>query len=171
MPPNEDKKKKGGLLNDLAMGLGLKERDASYYNRTAQTIGRTQGADAQQRYMRSSGYGRPQAGLFSFLSGGNNQNSSTGGNNTIPRMFGYRDTTDMFDRGGKYASGGMYQDGGGYSMLANIGAALTGQDLGERQLYVDQYIDQQQGAGFADKMKTNYPEYYQQLVINAMRNM
>ena len=160
-----------GILDDLSMGLGLKERDESYYNRTAQTIGRTQGADAQQRYMRSSGYGKPRAGLFSFLSGGNNQNSSTGGNNIIPRMFGYRDTTDMFDRGGKYASGGMYQDGGGYSMLANIGAALTGQDLGERQLYVDQYIDQQKGAGFADKMKTEYPDYYQQLVFNAMRNM
>jgi hypothetical protein len=171
MPPNEDKKKKGGLLNDLAMGLGLKDRDASYYNRTAKTIGRTQGADAQQRYMRSSGYGRPQAGLFSFLSGGNNQNSSTGGNNIIPRMFGYRDTTDMFDRGGKYASGGMYQDGGGYSVLANIGAALSGQDMGERQLYVDQYIDQQKGAGFAEQMKTEYPDYYQQLVVNAMRNM
>ena len=68
MPNDKDEKKKsGGLLNDLAMGLGLKERDASYYNRTAQTIGRTQGADAQQRYMRSSGYGKPQAGLLSFM--------------------------------------------------------------------------------------------------------
>ena len=102
------------------------------------------------------------------MGGGNNQG---GGNNIIPRMFGYRDTTDMFDRGGRYASGGMYQDGGGYSMLANIGAALTGQDMGERQLYVDQYIDQQKGAGFAEKMKTEYPDYYQQLVVNAMRNM
>ena len=169
--PNKDKKEKsGGLLNDLAMGLGLKDRDASYYSRTAKTIGETQGADAQQRYMRSSGYGRPQAGLFSFLSG-SNQVSNTGGNNVIPRMFGYRDTTDMFDRGGKYASGGLYQGGGGYSMLANIGAALTGQDMGERQLYVDQYIDQEKGAGFAEQMKTAYPEYYQQLIVNAMRNM
>lgn len=176
--PNKDKdkdKKSGGLLNDLAMGLGFKDRDASYYNRTAKTIGRTQGADAQQRYMRSSGYGRPQAGLFSFMRGDNNQSggmgNSSGGNNVIPRMFGYRDTTDMFDRGGRYASGGLYQDGGGYSVLANIGAALSGQDMGERQLYVDQYIDQQKGAGFAERMKTDYPDYYQQLVVNAMRNM
>lgn len=175
MPQDDKKKKSGGLLNDLAMGLGLKDRDASYYNRTAKTIGRTQGADAQQRYMRSSGYGRPQAGLFSFLRGDNNQGggmgNSFGGNNVIPRMFGYRDTTDMFDRGGRYASGGLYQDGGGYSVLANIGAALSGQDMGERQLYVDQYIDQQKGAGFAERMKTDYPDYYQQLVVNAMRNM
>ena len=32
-----------GLFNDLAMGLGLKDRDASYYDRTAATQGRTQG--------------------------------------------------------------------------------------------------------------------------------
>ena len=175
MPQDDKKKKSGGLLNDLAMGLGFKDRDASYYNRTAKTIGRTQGADAQQRYMRSSGYGRPQAGLFSFLRGDSNQGGGmgniSGGNNVIPRMFGYRDATDMFDRGGKYASGGLYQDGGGYSVLANIGAALSGQDMGERQLYVDQYIDQQKGAGFAERMKTDYPDYYQQLVVNAMRNM
>ena len=172
MPPNEDKKKKGGLLNDLAMGLGLKERDASYYNRTAQTIGRTQGEDAQQRYMRSSGYGRPQrAGLLSFMGGGNNQSNNTGGNNILPRMFGYRDRADMTDGGGRYASGGLYQGAGAYSMLANLGAALTGQDLGERQTYVDQYIDQQNGAGFAEQMKVGYPQYYQQLVVDAMRNM
>lgn len=176
MPPNEDKKKKsGGLLNDLAMGLGLKERDASYYNRTAQTIGRTQGEDAQQRYMRSSGYGKPQrAGLFSFLGSGNNQGSNNQGGgfgNKFANVFGYRDTTDMRDGGGRYASGGYYQDGGAYSGLANLGAVLSGQDMGERQLYVDQYIDQQQGAGFAEKMKNVYPEYYQQLVVNAMRNM
>jgi hypothetical protein len=171
MPDDKDKKKKsGGLLNDLAMGLGLKDRDESYYERTAQTLGRTQGAGREAQYRQSNVFqSQPQrAGLLSFMGGGNNQG---GGNNIIPRMFGYRDTTDMFDRGGRYASGGMYQDGGGYSMLANIGAALTGQDMGERQLYVDQYIDQEKGAGFAEKMKTAYPEYYQQLVVNAMRNM
>lgn len=159
-----------GILDDLSMGLGLKDRDEDYYERTAQTLGRTQGAEREAQYRQSNVFqNQPQrAGLLSFMGGGNNQG---GGNNIIPRMFGYRDTTDMFDRGGRYASGGMYQDGGGYSMLANIGAALTGQDMGERQLYVDQYIDQQKGAGFAEKMKTEYPDYYQQLVVNAMRNM
>lgn len=159
-----------GILDDLSMGLGLKDRDEDYYERTAQTLGRTQGAEREAQYRQSNVFqNQPQrAGLLSFMGGGNNQG---GGNNIIPRMFGYRDTTDMFDRGGRYASGGMYQDGGGYSMLANIGAALTGQDMGERQLYVDQYIDQEKGAGFAEKMKTAYPEYYQQLVVNAMRNM
>lgn len=159
-----------GILDDLSMGLGLKDRDEDYYERTAKTLGRTQGAGREAAYRQSNVFqNQPQrAGLLSFMGGGNNQG---GGNNIIPRMFGYRDTTDMFDRGGRYASGGMYQDGGGYSMLANIGAALTGQDMGERQLYVDQYIDQQKGAGFAEKMKTEYPDYYQQLVVNAMRNM
>lgn len=140
MPPNEDKKKKGGLLNDLAMGLGLKERDASYYNRTAKTIGRTQGADAQQRYMRSSGYGKPQAGLLSFMGGGSSGGSSSRSDRDpsrgfLPTLFGYRDMEDMFDRGGPYASGGMYQGAGGYSLLANLAHAASGQEFGERTPY------------------------------------
>jgi hypothetical protein len=163
-----------GILDDLSMGLGLKDRDKDYYERTAQTIGRTQGAGREAAYRQSNAFqNQPQrAGLFSFLGGGSNQGSqASGGNNIIPRMFGYRDMTDMGDGGGRYASGGPYQGAGAYSMLANLGAALTGKDLGERQLYVDQYIDQQKGAGFAEKMKTEYPDYYQQLVVNAMRNM
>ena len=172
MADKDKDKKSGGLLNDLAMGLGLKDRDESYYNRTAKTIQRNQGGNSGMNYYNKMlDRGLPQrGGLFAFMGGGNQSNNS-GGNNVIPRMFGYRDTTDMFDRGGRYASGGLYQDGGGYSVLANIGAALSGQDMGERQLYVDQYIDQQKGAGFAEQMKTAYPEYYQQLVVNAMRNM
>ena len=172
MADKDKDKKSGGLLNDLAMGLGLKDRDESYYRRTAQTIQNNQGGNSGMNYYNKMlDRGLPQrGGLFSFMAGGNQGNNS-GGNNVIPRMFGYRDTTDMFDRGGRYASGGLYQDGGGYSVLANIGAALSGQDMGERQLYVDQYIDQQKGAGFAERMKTDYPDYYQQLVVNAMRNM
>lgn len=170
MPPNEDKKKKGGLLNDLAMGLGLKERDASYYNRTAKTIGRTQGADAQQRYMRSSGYGKPQAGLLSFM-GGNNQSNNTGGNNILPRMFGYRDRADMTDGGGRYASGGLYQGAGAYSALANLGAALTGQDLGDRQTYADQAIDAEYGQGFSAMLKQTSPQDYMRFLRQVQGNM
>ena len=36
MADKDEKKKKGvvsGILNDLAMGFGLKERDQSYYDR------------------------------------------------------------------------------------------------------------------------------------------
>ena len=172
MPNDKDEKKKsGGLLNDLAMGLGLKERDASYYNRTAQTIGRTQGADAQQRYMRSSGYGKPQAGLLSFMGGGNNQSNNTGGNNILPRMFGYRDRADMTDGGGRYASGGLYQGAGAYSALANLGAALTGQDLGDRQTYADQAIDAEYGQGFSAMLKQTSPQDYMRFLQQVQGNM
>lgn len=170
MPNDMDKKKKsGGLLNDLAMGLGLKERDASYYNRTAQTIGRTQGADAQQRYMRSSGYGRPQAGLFSFLSGGNNQGGGMG--NRVANVFGYRDMTDMGDGGGRYASGGYYQGGGVYSGLANLGAALSGGELGDFSFApeVDAMIDEMQGAGSAKYLREKEPKMYQMLGQNIIK--
>ena len=162
MPPNEDKKKKGGLLNDLAMGLGLKDRDASYYNRTAKTIGRTQGADAQQRYMRSSGYGRPQAGLLSFMSGGNNQGGGMG--DRVANVFGYRDMTDMGDGGGKFASGGYHQGGGLYSGMANIGKFLAG-DVGVSQSYADQGIDAMYGQGFAQQLRERDPQSYMRYLL------
>ena len=170
--PNKDKdkdKKSGGLLNDLAMGLGFKDRDASYYNRTAKTIGRTQGADAQQRYMRSSGYGRPQAGLFSFMRGDNNQSGGMG--NRVANVFGYRDMTDMGDGGGRYASGGMYQGGGGYSGLANIAAAMSGQDLGNFSFApeVDAMIERMQGEGSAQYLREKEPEMYRMLGQNIIQ--
>ena len=40
------------IASDIGMGLGLKERDADYYRRTANTIARTQGADAADRYIK-----------------------------------------------------------------------------------------------------------------------
>jgi hypothetical protein len=42
-----------GILDDLAMGIGLKERDRDYYDRTADTISRNQGSDAGDRYRSS----------------------------------------------------------------------------------------------------------------------
>jgi len=158
-----------GILDDLSMGLGFKDRDEDYYKRTAKTISDNQGAAAGDRYRASSVYGKPRAGLFAFMRGDNNQGGGFG--NRVANVFGYRDMTDMGDGGGRYASGGMYRGGGMYSGLANLAAAMSGQDLGERQTYVDQYIDQEKGAGFAERMKTDHPEYYRQLVVNAMRNM
>jgi hypothetical protein len=172
MPQDDKKKKSGGLLNDLAMGLGLKDRDESYYHRTAKTIQRNQGGNSGMNYYNKMlDRGLPQrGGLFAFMSGGN-QSNNTGGNNVIPRMFGYRDTTDMFDRGGRYASGGLYQDGGGYSVLANIGAALSGQDMGERQTYADQAIDAQYGQGFSAMLKQNSPQDYMRFLQQVQGNM
>ena len=129
-----------GLLDDISMGLGLKERDKDYYDRTAQTMERTQGRDRAQQYRQSKGFGQTgRQGLLSFMgggsdksSGGQSQRKSTG---LIPTLFGYRDYTDMFDRGGKFASGGRYQGAGGYSMLANLAHALSGQEFGERTPY------------------------------------
>ena len=97
-----------GILDDLSMGLGLKDRDDDYYERTAQTLGRTQGAGREANYRQSRAFkGKPKrAGLLSFMGGGDNQGNNTGGNNILPRMFGYRDRADMTDGGGAYASVG-----------------------------------------------------------------
>ena len=40
------------IASDIGMGLGLKDRDADYYRRTANTIARTQGADAADKYIK-----------------------------------------------------------------------------------------------------------------------
>ena len=143
--------------DDLAMGLGLKERDQDYYDRTAANISRQRGKDAGQRYLQQvAAKGTPaQGGLLSFMAGGKDK-----GSNIIPQMFGYRDFTDMTDRGGPQASGGQFQGGGGYSLLANLGAMLSGQDMGERKTYDDQAIDQQYGEGFAANLKQNSPMDY-----------
>ena len=56
-----------GILDDLSMGLGLKDRDDDYYERTAQTLGRTQGAGREATYRQSRAFkGKPKrAGLLS----------------------------------------------------------------------------------------------------------
>lgn len=129
-----------GLLDDLSMGLGLKERDDDYYERTARTLGRTQGADREAQYRRSNVFqNKPQrGGLFSFMGGGSDGGSSSQSSGDRPflaRLLGYRDYEDMFDRGGPYASGGMYQGAGGVSLLANLAHAASGQEFGERTPY------------------------------------
>jgi hypothetical protein len=40
------------IARDVGMGLGFKDRDADYYRRTANTIARTQGAAAADRYIK-----------------------------------------------------------------------------------------------------------------------
>jgi len=43
----------GGLFEDLSMGVGYKDADQGYYERTLDTIRRTQGYDAADRYFNS----------------------------------------------------------------------------------------------------------------------
>jgi len=100
---DEDKKPNivSGILNDLAMGFGLKERDQDYYERTARTIGRDQGQSAGDRYlarMQSQNY-PAYGGPLAFI-----------GSGAGPR--------DFFDGGGLGRSGDRFV-GGGMSMLAN----------------------------------------------------
>lgn len=108
-----------GILDDLSMGLGLKDRDDDYYERTARTLGRTQGKAREAQYRRSRGFG--QLGRQGLLSGSG--------------MGGYRDTRDMFDGGGPMARGGRYEGGGLISFLANLANAVAGRDMGERVGY------------------------------------
>lgn len=164
-----------GLLDDLSMGLGLKERDDDYYERTARTLGRTQGADREAQYRRSNVFqNKPQrGGLFSFMGGGSDGGSSSGGQSrgVLPTLFGYRDTADMFDRGGPYASGGRFRGAGTYSMLGNIGHALSGGDFDDFQFAseVDAMIEEMQGPGSAKYLREKEPEMYKKLGQNIVK--
>ena len=120
---NEEEEKKpnivSGILNDLAMGLGLRERDQSYYDRTAQTIRNNQGQAAGDRYaarMQSQGF-PAYGGPIGFLSGGR----------------GIQGPRDFFDGGGLGRSGDRFV-GGPYSMLAN---ALGIRPMGYQQRAID----------------------------------
>jgi hypothetical protein len=131
MAKEDEKEKKGivsGILNDLAMGIGLKERDQSYYDRTAETIRRTQGQAAGDRYaanMQSQNY-PAYGGPIGFLSGGR----------------GIQGPRDFFDGGGLGRSGDRFV-GGPMSMLAN---ALGIRPMGYQQRAIDAAVASASGA-------------------------
>lgn len=158
-----------GLLSDLQMGLGLKDRNKDYYKRTANTIRKQRGDRAADRYTeRMQKAGMPKrGGLLSF-------NTNIGE---------YKNINDMFDRGGANASGGVFQGGGILSELANMllpptqktsgfGTSasllppLTGTDSGmnERPFDADFY-DQYLSARFEQKIPEmmTYNEFYDKM--------
>lgn len=97
-----------GLLDDLQMGFGLKERDDDYYERTAATIGRERGSGAEESYRESNVFQEKPAfgGPLAFFGRG-----GEGGGITGPR--------DFFDGGGLGRSGDTFV-GGPISILANL---------------------------------------------------
>lgn len=122
-----------GLFSDLAMGLGLKDRDASYYDRTAATLGRTQGADREAQYRQSRSYteqptrGGPAAmigGILDRRQGG--QRGGWGYGEGDQRVSALR---DMLDGGGRGRAGQSF-DGG---MLADLANALGFRPLGYQE--------------------------------------
>ena len=120
MAEKDEKEKKGivsGILNDLAMGFGLKERDQDYYERTARTIGRNAGSGqaAGRYYDQMAAQGFPSyGGPLAFI-----------GSGAGPR--------DFFDGGGLGRSGDRFV-GGPMSMLAN---ALGIRPMGYQQRAID----------------------------------
>lgn len=120
MAKKDEKEKKGivsGILNDLAMGFGLKERDRDYYERTARTIGRNAGSGqaAGRYYDRMAAQNFPKyGGPLAFI-----------GSGAGPR--------DFFDGGGLGQSGDRFR-GSPYSLLAN---ALGIRPMGYQQRAID----------------------------------
>jgi len=117
-----------GLLDDIQKGLGFKDRDKDYYDRTAKSIGRQRGAAAEARY-------RDTTGLSSGGNIGSPGMPQRGGLLSGMRFGEYRDMNDMFDGGGPMARGGQYEGGGLLSFLGNLRNALVGRDMGDKVGY------------------------------------
>lgn len=150
---------KGNPVDDIAMGFGMKDRDKSYYDRTANTIRRNQGEDAYNRYLQSYQYQNlvPRAGFTDTLLAGLG----------VPKMLGYKDEGDWYDGGGKYASGPRSS----FGLIGGLLNALTGNSAKEKSYYdeVNQMIDSMQGSGAAAHLMANEPEVYNQMASNAIR--
>lgn len=106
-----------GLLGDLAMGFGLQDRDADYYERTAQTIGRTKGADREARYRASDVFTNQPArgGIGGMGSGGQRGGWGYGEGDRRVNPF-----IDMINGGGRGQAGQRFEGG----LLAGIANAL-----------------------------------------------
>lgn len=120
-----------GLFSDLAMGLGLADRDASYYDRTAATIGRTRGAGREAKYRKymENAQNNPQGGIRSFFTSFGDPRLAGGGAGS----WGYGEgdqrvgaLRDMLDGGGRGRAGQRFEGG----MLANLANALGIRPLG-----------------------------------------
>ena len=123
-----------GFFGDLAMGLGLKDRDADYYDRTAKTLGRTRGADREALYRQSSTFaeqptrGGPVAMLGSAIDR-RREGQSQGG-------WGYGEgdarvsaLRDMLDGGGRGRAGQRFEGG----LLADLANALGIRPMGYQE--------------------------------------
>lgn len=112
-----------GLLSDLQMGLGLKDRDRKYYEDTAQSIENQRGEAASRRY-------RDRVGLDDGTKLGSKKMPFRGGLLSNMKFGEYTSVGDMFDRGGPNAKGGVFQGGGLLSDIANMLFGTTQQTSG-----------------------------------------
>lgn len=112
-----------GLLSDLQMGFGLKDRDRKYYEDTAQSIENQRGEAAGRRY-------RDRVGLDDGTKLGSKKMPFRGGLLSNMKFGEYTSVGDMFDRGGPNAKGGVFQGGGLLSDIANMLFGTTQQTSG-----------------------------------------
>ena len=92
------------IARDIGMGLGMKDRDADYYRRTANTIARTQGADAANRYIKQ-------------------MNAKGGDAAAGVKRADVTGSVDYGQRTGMLNVGGGGNDGGGIASLKNTGTS------------------------------------------------
>ena len=120
------------IASDIGMGLNLKDRDADYYRRTANTIARTQGADAANQYIKQM---TAKGGLAAAGVKGAD----------VAGSVSYGQKTGMLDVGG----GG--NDGGGIASLKSTGTTPAADDMSDQYAEnlrrYNEYMQSQQPQG------------------------
>jgi len=107
------------IARDIGMGVGLTKRDADYYRRTADTIARTQGAAAADRYIKQMSAKGGDAAAGVKLA-------------NVADAVNYGQRTGMLNKDGSINKNYMSSDDGGIASLKNTTDA---------QAQADQYAE------------------------------
>jgi len=136
-----------GILDDLKMGLGLKEKDQDYYDRTAATIERNQGSGAADSYRERTSAARASA------PGGSSSTTSS----AIPAGYAdaYKQAATTMGQAGIKNVGGSPSTS--YADAVKAGAVGAGFDSGTGTGYTDTagQVVQTQGPNFAQRYVKN----------------
>jgi len=119
------------IMRDIGMGVGLTKRDADYYRRTANTIARTQGAAAADRYIKqmSAKGGDAAAGV---------KNADVSGSVNYGQRIG------MLNADGSVNTKYMRSDDGGGAVTNEAAEDDMGETYAENLKRYQDYINSQQ---------------------------
>lgn len=123
-----------GILDDLAMGFGFKEKDRDYYDRTAATISRNQGSDAGDSYKKyvgmTGGPIDPDNNLVGIVSGSSYANAPNYFQKIGPSLSDFRQVPNTGSGANPYdASGNLrpdYKPGSAAQRYKDVGRPQPG---------------------------------------------
>ena len=118
------------IARDVGMGVGLTKRDADYYRRTANTIARTQGAAAADRYIKQMSAKGGDAAAGVKLA-------------NVADAVNYGQRIGMLNKDGSVNKNYMSSDDGGLPSLANTETDDMSDQYAENLRRYNEYMEQQ----------------------------